>query len=314
MTVSNSLVKKEQGKITFSQAIASPSYQALINNTIKEPKRAQRFVTAVVSAVSANPILQQCEPASVLSAAFQGEALNLSPSPSLGEYWMVPYKTRDKTTGQDIYKAQFQPGVAGIVQLAMRTGLYKDLGTIEIRQGEYKGRNPRNGQPIFEFIEDDDVRENLPVVGYMAYFELLNGFSRSVYFSREKCIQWAAKYSKAFDRKLFEKFEAGKVTDWKEQMQCTAPWYANFSKMAEKTVLKQCLKFAPKSIEMQTLEEADDAADKVGDFDISGTFAATDVNDEFFDENGEEETEVTAKKRTNKKSAEEISEVTGDEF
>lgn len=252
------------GKKTFSQAIQTPEYKALINNALRDPARANRFVTGVISAVSATPTLQKCEPASVLSAALQGEALNLSPSPTLGEYYMIPYgeKWNADKCAYERYKAQFQLGVAGRVQLAMRTGEYADLDTIEVREGEFKGRDPRTGKPLFAFVEDEDEREKLPVVGYLAYFELTNGFRHSVYFSKEKVLNWAARYSKAFDRALYERYISGEELNWKEQQKCSSPWYERFDTMAENTVLKQCLKRGPKSIEMRRADEAESAAEQ----------------------------------------------------
>ncbi len=92
MQVGNSLTQNGQKKLTFSQALETDDYKKLINTTLRDSKRANRFVAAVVAAVSATPALQDCSPSSILSAALQGEALELSPSPTLGEYYLVPYK------------------------------------------------------------------------------------------------------------------------------------------------------------------------------------------------------------------------------
>lgn len=267
------------GKKTFSQVIQTPEYKALINNTLRDPARANRFVTGVISAVSATPALQKCEPASVLSAALQGEALNLSPSPTLGEYYMIPYgdKWNADKRAYECYKAQFQLGVAGRIQLAMRTGEYADLDTIEVRQGEFKGRDPKNGKPVFEFVSDEDEREKLPVVGYLAYFELTNGFKHSVYFSREKVLQWADRYSKAFDRALYERYISGEELSWKDQQKCSSPWYERFDTMAENTVLKQCLKRGPKSIEMRRAEESELEGENIEMPDVFAPVPATEA-------------------------------------
>lgn len=263
--IKQGLTTTANGKTTFSQAIQTPQYKALINNALRDPNRANRFVTGVISAVSATPALQKCEPASILSAALQGEALNLSPSPTLGEYYMVPYgdKWNADKRAYESYKAQFQLGVAGRIQLAMRTGEYTDLDTIEVRQGEFKGRAPQNGKPMFAFVADDDEREKLPIIGYLAYFELTNGFKHSVYFSRKKVLQWADRYSKAFDRALYERYISGEELSWKDQQKCSSPWYERFDTMAENTVLKQCLKRGPKSIEMRRAEEWELEGEKI---------------------------------------------------
>lgn len=255
--VSNEIVAQPKER-TFSQKLQSKAYQDFLASAIKDEKRRNRLVTGIVAAVSANPMLQRCDAQSILSGAMQGEALGLSPSPSLGEYWLVPYRVGKpdfNNPQNDKYKAQFQLGVAGRIQLAMRSGQYKDIDTIEVKAGEFKGRNPETGKPIFSFIEDEDVRENTETIGYLAYFILNNGFYHSVYFSKEKCLKWAERYSKAFDRDLYERYVRGEITNWKEQQKCSSPWYEHFSVMAQNTVLKQCLKRGPKSIEMRGIEE-----------------------------------------------------------
>ena len=103
-TPSNSLAAKAKPK--FSVAIQSDAYKNLINNTLNDPKRASRFIANITSAVSVNPTLQECDAATILSAGLLGEALNLSPSPQLGQFYMVPYE--DKKRGCKV--AQFQLG------------------------------------------------------------------------------------------------------------------------------------------------------------------------------------------------------------
>lgn len=262
MAVSNQLTQNNGGsvekKLTFSQAVQLPAYQNLINSTLKDPKRANRFIASVVSAVSANPTLQKCEPASVLSSALQGEALELSPSPALGEYAMVPYgsKWNSQIGDYETYKAQFQIMTNGRVQLAMRTGQYEELDTIEIREGEYKGKDKRTGKPIIEFIEDDEIRESRAIIGYYAYFKLLNGFFKCVYVPKAKAIAHAARFSKAFDIALYEKIQRGEqLSGWKEEKKAETPWIQHFDTMASNLALRMLLKNAPKSIEMRTAEE-----------------------------------------------------------
>ena len=221
------------GKAPFSQVIAMPSYQAMLANAIQDPTRRMRFVTNIVSLVSANPALKTCSPDSIISAALQIEALNLNPT--LGEAHVIPYGS----------KATFQMGAKGYRQLAMRSGQYLDIDDIEVRLGEYKGRSPQNGKPIFEFISDDDVREDLPIVGYLAYFTLLNGFQASVYFSKTKMIKWASRYSQSFNEELYNKYlvylETGEGMTDNELRLASAPWVSNFDAQASKTVIKQLL-------------------------------------------------------------------------
>lgn len=254
MAVTNSLTANK--KPAFSAVISSDGYKKLINNTLRDPGRANRFVASVTSAVSANPALQECDAASIVSSALLGESLDLSPSPVLAQFYMVPYK--DNKRGRTV--AQFQLGVAGYKQLAIRSGQYRDLDAIEIREGEYKGRDKENGKPVFEFIEDDAVRENTPIVGYLAYFELLNGFKKQVYFSHEKMLNHADKYSKAFSRDKYKAIQEGKIPQ-ADMWKYSSPWYTGFTGMALKTVLRQLLsKWGILSIQMQTAIANDMAA------------------------------------------------------
>lgn len=245
MAVNNSLVKSND-KPKFTAVISSDGYQKMINSTLRDPKRANRFVASVTSAVVTNPKLQECDPATIISAALLGEGLELSPSPQLAQFYLIPYK--DKNRGMI---AQFQLGVNGYKQLAMRSGQYSDIDSIEVRQGEYKGRDKETGKPVFEFIEDDDVRESVPIIGYLAYFELLNGFRKRVYFSHEKMIKHADLYSQAFKRKSYEDLQAGRIP--KEDLwKYSSPWYSDFTGMALKTVIRQLIsKWGIMSIEMQ---------------------------------------------------------------
>lgn len=136
MAVNNSLVKSNGEKPKFSVAIQGDGYKKLINNTLGDPKRASRFITAITSAVSANPALQNCDAGTILSAGLLGEGLNLSPSPQLGQYYIVPFNdNKNKRT-----VATFQLGYKGYIQLAIRSGQYKDIDVLEIKEGEFLGR------------------------------------------------------------------------------------------------------------------------------------------------------------------------------
>ena len=122
---------------TFSAMISSAGYQKLINNTLRDPQKAQRFVASITSAVAINPALQECDPATILSGALLGESLGLSPSPQLGQYYLVPYDNKKKGCKD----ATFQLGYKGYVQLALRSGYYKSLNVMSVKKGELKKWN-----------------------------------------------------------------------------------------------------------------------------------------------------------------------------
>ena len=230
----NQLQTREQTKPKFSLAIQSEGYKKLINNTLGDPKRASKFIASISSAVATNQQLQLCDAGSILSGALLGEALNLSPSPQLGQYYLVPFN--DKTKGK---VAQFQLGYRGYLQLAIRSGQYKDIDVIEIHEGEYLGRDKLTGKHKFDFIEDEVERESKPTIGYLAYFEYLNGFYKSLYWTKEKMKNHAIQYSQAY------------ASDVKKKTNYSF-WSKDFDGMAFKTMLRQLIsKWGVMSTEMQ---------------------------------------------------------------
>ena len=258
-------------KPKFSVAITTKGYQTLINNTLGDPQRARRFVSAITSAVAVNPALQECEAGTILAGALLGESLNLSPSPQLGQYYLVPFKSKAKYDRQgnllspEVVKAQFVLGYKGYIQLALRSGAYADLDVMDIKQGEYLGKDPMTGKPRFSFIEDDDERDMLETIGYMAYFEYLNGFRKVVYWSREKMLSHADKYSPAFSAKAFQDIQDGKIAE-KDMWRYSSFWYKNFDDMAKKTLLRHIIsRWGVMSPEMQTAFERDSSVSEIGE-------------------------------------------------
>lgn len=250
MTTSNQMV---QQKMPFSVAVNTPSMQKLIANALHDPARCARFTASIVSAVSVNQALQNCDRNTVISGALLGESLNLSPSPQLGQYYLVPFNNKKK----GIQDAQFVLGYKGYVQLALRSGQYKSINVEIVKQGEYKGRDPMTGDPRFQFLEDDDEWERLPVIGYMASFEYLNGFRKVLYWSKEKMMNHADRYSAAFSRKAYENLIAGNISQG-EMWKYSSFWYKDFDSMAKKTMLRQLIsKWGIMSVDMQVAYESD---------------------------------------------------------
>lgn len=272
MTAPNTTAVAQKPK--FSAVISSAGYQRLINNTLGDPDRARRFVASITSAVAVNPNLQECEPGTILAGALLGESLNLSPSPQLGQYYLVPFEQKLKdANGQTAWildengqhvkdkngkwmahtekRAQFVLGYKGYLQLAIRSGQYRDIDAIEVRNGEYLGKDPATGKPRFQFIENDDERDALPVVGYMAYFEYLNGFRKTLFWSKQKMMNHADQNSPAFSAQAMQQIEAGQVSP-DEMWRYSSFWYKDFDGMAKKTMLRQLIsKWGIMSIEMQ---------------------------------------------------------------
>lgn len=224
-------------KPRFSVAINTPSYQKLINQTLQDPKKVQRFVSAITSAVAINPMLQECDPATILSGALLGESLGLSPSPQLGQYYLVPFNN----TKKGCKDAQFQMGYKGYVQLALRSGYYKRLNVLAVKAGELIKWNPLTEEIDIKLIDDDTQREQTATIGYYASFEYLNGFTKAMYWSREKMESHALRYSKGYAAKKGYTF-----------------WEKDFDGMAYKTMLRQLIsKWGIMSVELQTAFEQD---------------------------------------------------------
>ena len=251
MAIQNSLVNRNQ-KGGLTAYLTQDAVKNQINKVVGG-KNGTRFVSSIVSAVQTTPALQECTNPSILSAALLGEALNLSPSPQLGQFYMVPFKNKKK----GVTEAQFQLGYKGYIQLAIRSGYYKKLNVIAIKEGELVRYNPLEEEIEVSLIEDDIEREETPTAGYYAMFEYENGFKKSMYWSKKKMLAHADKYSAAFSAKSLELLEAGKIPD-SEKWKYSSFWYKDFDGMAMKTMLRQLIsKWGIMSIDLQTAIDKD---------------------------------------------------------
>lgn len=227
-------------KPSFSVAINTSSFQKAINNTLRDPERSRRFTASIISAVSTNPALQECDPGTIVTAALLGESLNLSPSPQLGQYYLVPFND----TKRQCKVAQFQLGYKGYIQLAIRSGQYKKLNVLAIKEGELIRFDPLNEEIEVCLIEDEETREKAATIGYYAMFEYVNGFRKALYWSKSKMERHALQYSKGYKAKKGYTF-----------------WEKDFDAMAYKTMLRQLIsKWGIMSIEMQEAFTKDQSA------------------------------------------------------
>jgi recombination protein RecT len=220
----------------------------------------KKFKAALSSAVSTNPVLlTECEPGSVVTAALIGHSLNLPPSPQLGYYYIVPYNNKYKNRKE----GQFQIGYKGYIQLAMRSGYYKKLNVTEIKEGEFKKWGPLTEELEVEFIDAPDEREKAETIGYCAYFEYINGFTKTIYWTRKRVEIHADKYSKAYSLATDKELKSGKIPQ-KDIWKYASFWYSDFDGMAKKTLLRQLLsKWGSMSVDMQRAFEEDIKADGV---------------------------------------------------
>ena len=257
MAVNNTLTKKGEPRLALAGYLKQDAVKNYINNVIGG-KNGQRFISAIVSAVNNNSALQECTNQSIVYGALLGESLNLSPSPQLAHYFLVPFN--DKEKGK---VAQFQLGYKGYIQLAIRSGQYKKLNVLSIKEGELEYFDPLNEEIRIKLVEDWEAREELETIGYYAMFELTNGFRKAIYWSKKKMENHALKYSQGYKRDI------EKGTSW-------TFWSKDFDGMAYKTMLRQLIsKWGIMSIEMQNAYEGDMAV--IGE-DNAKTYVETDDN------------------------------------
>lgn len=212
---------------TIRGLLAQPKIKEKFENMLG--KKSAGFMASIINVYSSGS-LKDKDPMSVVSAAAIAATLDLPIDPNLGHAWIVPYGK----------KAQFQMATRGYVQLAQRSSQYKRINTVIVYENQFKSWNALTEELDADFTIDGTGN----VVGYAAYFKLVNGFEKLVYWSKEKVTQHAKRYSKSFNN---------------------GPWQTNFDAMAEKTVLKVALKnWGVLSIEMQTAITADQAVIKDG--------------------------------------------------
>lgn len=233
MAVSNQLTQRKVGLTAY---LTQEAVRDQISKVVGG-KDGQQFITSIISAVQANPQLQECSNSSILSAALLGQSLKLSPSPQLGYFYMVPFKN-SKTGGSD---AQFILGYKGLYLLAVNSGLFKKIKAIPIKKGELVRFDPIEEEIELNLIEDEYEREQAETIGYYAYYVLNNGFKRALYWSKGKMTAHAERYSPGFKAHKGYTF-----------------WEKDFDAMAQKTMYRQLLKLAPMSIEMQSAVSNDE--------------------------------------------------------
>lgn len=195
-------------------------------------KRSSQFTTSLITAVNANERLARCKPETVLNAALTAASMDLPINPNLGFAALVPYGN----------ECQFQMQYKGFLQLAQRSGKYRTIAATEVYEGQLLTNDPLRGITF-----DWSVPPVGEPIGYAAFFELLNGFEKTSYMTREQIESHARKYSKAYQSDLRAQKE-------------DSPWSTNFDAMAKKTVLKLLIStYGPQSTEMQSAIESDQA-------------------------------------------------------
>ena len=232
----NTQVTVQQKNATLGELMHSPAVVGKLNEVWSSPQMANSFMSSVISVANGNPQLRKAEPMSIIGAAMVAATMQLQVIPTLGQCYIIPYGS----------KAQFQVGYLGILQLCQRSGQFKKILAAPVHEGEYISGDEFDEDYVF----DKSKRKSDKIVGYMAKFELLNGFTKVAYWDVERVKAHATKFSQAY------------------RSGYTSPWKSDFDAMAQKTVLKSILKYAPKSIEMQNAVTFDQAVVNVNSSDI----------------------------------------------
>lgn len=233
------VVKQQQ---TLQQLMNSGAVVKKMNDVLGSEKKASSFISSVISVSQNNKLLRNAEPMSILSSAMVAATLDLPVVPTLGMAYLVPYKG----------VCSFQIGYKGILELAMRSGEFRNIIDEVVYDGQLVKKNKFTGEYVFEedSIKLDDKGEAKPI-GVMARFDLINGYSKTIYWSLEEIEAHAKRFSQAY-RSGYD-----------------SPWKSDFWQMAKKTVLKSLLnKYAPKSVAMQTALKFDQSKVNINSNDI----------------------------------------------
>lgn len=224
--MNNVIQRNNSNSITVKGLLSNINYKKRFEEILG--KKAAGFMSSIISLTNSDTNLSKADANSVIASAVVAATLDLPIDKNLGFAWIIPYGSR----------AQFQMGYKGYVQLALRTGQYKNINVIEIYKGQLTGWNPLTEELEFDFSK----KESDEVIGYAAYFKLINGFEKTVYWTKEEVTVHAKRFSKTFK---------------------SGPWQSDFNAMAKKTVLKNTLsKWGILSIEMQTAVQTDQAVIK----------------------------------------------------
>lgn len=213
------LTPHQQNVVSFRQMAESPAYANRFRQVLNE--RAPQFIASLTQLVSGSSYLAECDPNTIMAAAITSAALDLPIDKNLGFAHIVPYKG----------KAQFQLGYKGFIQLAVRSGQYKFLNCCLVKKGELQKYDELTG----EVVIDQSKRESEDVIGYAAYFKLMNGYEHAEYWTKKEVDDHARRFSQAYSGKY------------------ETPWKTDFDSMAMKTVIKSLLAhWGIMSITMQT--------------------------------------------------------------
>lgn len=224
--MANEVVKQQ--KVTIQSLVHNEEFVSKAQDILQDGT--PQFMASVLTLANSNKLLGECDPIKLYNCCLMAAALKLPFNQNLGQAYIVPFKG----------EPQLQIGWKGFIQLAQRSGQFKRINCSDVREGEIVKRDRLTGEIEFDWL-DDAEREKKPVIGYVAYFELLNGYQQTLYMSKAEVEAHAKKYSQTYKQGF-------------------GVWKDNFDAMARKTLIKRILnQFAPLSVDMAKAMEYDQA-------------------------------------------------------
>lgn len=216
----------KQQKVTIQSLVHNEEFVSKAQDILQDGT--PQFMASVLTLANSNKLLGECDPIKLYNCCLMAAALKLPFNQNLGQAYIVPFKG----------EPQLQIGWKGFIQLAQRSGQFKRINCSDVREGEIVKRDRLTGEIEFDWL-DDAEREKKPIIGYVAYFELLNGYQQTLYMSRAEVEAHAKKYSQTYKQGF-------------------GVWKDNFDAMARKTLIKRILnQFAPLSVDMAKAMEYD---------------------------------------------------------
>lgn len=236
---------------TMNSLLDSEGYRRRFDELLG--KRAPQFIASIISLVNADKNLQaafQQSPVTIIQSALKAATYDLPIDPALGYAYIVPFNNSIKLEGggyQKRMEASFILGWKGMNQLAIRTGVYRNINVVDVRQGELKSYNRLTEEVEIEWVEDEEAREKLPIAGWVGYYRLINGMEKTIYMSRAQVEEHEKKNRKG--------------------QYMGKGWRESFDDMAAKTVFRKLIgKYGVMSIDYRTATpEALSAASALAD-------------------------------------------------
>lgn len=279
-SINGGLMAKRQAQMTQTQPQAKESTAALMNMLLSKEgyqkrfdellgKRSPQFISSIVSLMNADSALMDAfhdAPVTIIQSALQAASFDLPINPALGYAYLVPFRNSKRNR----MEASFIMGYKGMLQLALRTGVYKRINVVDVRAGELKSYDRLREDIELEFIEDEDEREKAPIIGYVGYFQMINGMEKTIYMT--------VKQLDAHEKK----FRHGNYM--------SRGWKENPDAMMRKTVLRKLIgKWGLMSV---TYQSADPSVLRAAQAIATGTFDDEDKPDYVVDVNASEAEEA----------------------